>query len=338
MRLWMLGCVVSALAIAATTPLGARPQAADATSTAAASPFTYQEIMIPVRDGARMQTVIFTPRDAKGPLPILFQRTPYGVPSEAPAKLPPNMAALAKDRYIFVYQSMRGRFKSDGVFTLSTAIHTKRTANTDESTDAYDSIDWLVKHVPDNNGKVGMWGVSYPGFAAAITLVEPHPALKAVSPQAAWIDYWQSDDLHRNGALRLSYATDWVSSLQVDKTSLWNFPYTMPDTYDYLLSQGSAENIDRNVLKGRVPMFTALLDHPDHDSFYTDQRWSDRLGETTVPTLNVAGFWDQEDPWGSWQIYYRQKKTTPGTSRRSSPARGGTAGGRGPPTPSAAFR
>ena len=303
-----------AVALAATVALvpmalTARPQAAP--STAPASPFTYQEIMVPVRDGARMQTVIFTPRNAKGPLPILFQRTPYGVPASAPTVPPANIASLMKDGYIFVYQSMRGRFKSDGVFTLSTAVHPGDPTKVDESTDAYDSIDWLVKNVAGNNGKVGMWGVSYPGFAAAITLVEPHPALKAVSPQAAWIDYWQSDDLHRNGALRLSYATDWVSSLQVDKTKSWDFPYTTPDAYDYLLSQGSAENIDKNVLKGRAPMFTALLDHPNHDSFYTAQRWSDRLGETKVPTLNVAGFWDQEDPWGSWQIYYKQKQNDP---------------------------
>ncbi|PMU98414.1 CocE/NonD family hydrolase, partial [Pseudomonas sp. GP01-A4] len=119
---------------------------------------------------------------------------------------------------IYVYQSMRGRFKSDGVFTLSTAVHPGQPKITDESTDAYDSIDWLVKHVNGNNGKVGMWGVSYPGFAAAVALIGPHPALKAVSPQAAWIDYWKSDDLHRNGALRLSYATDWLSMLQLDKT------------------------------------------------------------------------------------------------------------------------
>ncbi len=301
--------LAAAVALIPLSPMaGQSPLASPA---AAVSPFTYQEVMIPVRDGARLQTVIFTPRDATGPLPILFQRTPYGVPGEAPARPPANIAVLMKDGYIFVYQSMRGRFKSDGVFTLSTAVHPGDPKTVDEATDAYDSIDWLVKNLPGNNGKVGMWGVSYPGFAAAITLVEPHPALKAVSPQAAWIDYWQSDDLHRNGALRLSYAVDWVSSLQWDKTSLWDFPYPTPDTYDYLLSQGSAENIDKNVLKGRVPMFTALLDHPDHDRFYTAQRWTDRLGETTVPTLNVAGFWDQEDPWGSWQIYYRQKRNDP---------------------------
>jgi len=291
--------------------LVARPQAAPAPTAQAQSPYSYEEVMVPVRDGARLQTVILRPRGKTGPLPILFQRTPYGVPDAPPAKVPGNQVSLDKDGYIYVYQSMRGRFKSDGVFTLSTAVHPGQPKITDESTDAYDSIDWLVKHVNGNNGKVGMWGVSYPGFAAAVALIGPHPALKAVSPQAAWIDYWKSDDLHRNGALRLSYATDWLSMLQLDKTKDTDFQYDRYDTYDWFLSKGPVAEIDRQVFKGRVPMFTALLDHPNHDRFYTDQRWSDKLGKTTVPTLNVAGYWDQEDPWGSWQIYFKQAQNDP---------------------------
>ena len=297
------------LALAAPIALGAQtppPAAADR------SAFTFQEVMVPMRDGARLQTVIMRPRGRTGPLPILLQRTPYGVPAEAlPSAFVERYRSLVDDGYIFVFQSMRGRFKSDGAFTLSTAVHPGRPRVTDEATDAYDTVGWQVKNVAPNNGRVGMWGVSYPGFAAAVALVRPHPALKAVSPQAAWIDYWQSDDLHRNGALRLSYATDWVSSLQLDKTQNTDFRYPTTDTYDFFLAQGSAEAIDRNFFHGRVPMFTALLDHPDHDAFYTGQRWTDALGRTTVPTLNVAGFWDQEDPWGSWRIYERQAANDP---------------------------
>jgi putative CocE/NonD family hydrolase len=300
-------------ASAALLPIGlvARPQATTAPTAQAQSPYTFEEVMVPMRDGARLQTVILRPRDKTGPLPILFQRTPYGVPDSAPAKVPGNQVSLDKDGYIYVYQSMRGRFKSDGVFTLSTAVHPDKPKITDESTDAYDSIDWLVKHVKNNTGKVGMWGVSYPGFAAAVALIGPHPALKAVSPQAAWIDYWKSDDLHRGGALRLSYATDWLALLQLDKTKDTDFHYDRYDTYDWFLSKGPVEQIDQQVFQGKVPMFTALLDHPNHDRFYTDQRWSDKLGKTTVPTLNVAGYWDQEDPWGSWQIYFKQAQNDP---------------------------
>ncbi|CAN5487853.1 CocE/NonD family hydrolase [soil metagenome] len=267
--------------------------------------------MIPMRDGAKLQTVILRPRAQHGPLPILLGRTPYGVPGAAPSSVPKSWAALVKDGYIFVQQSMRGRFKSDGGFTFSTAVHPKESKAVDESTDAYDTIDWLTRHVPQNNGKVGMWGISYPGFASAIALVHPHPALKAVSPQAAWIDYWKSDDLHRNGALRLSYATDWLYMLQHDKNDDATFDYGQVDTYDWFLKKGAVENIDKEDFKGSIPMFTSLLEHPDHDAFYTGQRWSDALGKTTVPTLNVAGYWDQEDPWGSWQVYFKQEMNDP---------------------------
>ena len=307
----MMAIMLAGAMVAANAPTAAAPQAT-APAAALPSPFAFRKVMVPMRDGAKLETVIMTPKGLTGRLPILFQRTPYGVPQEAlPAAFADHYKALVDDGYIFVFQSMRGRFGSEGTFTLSTAVHPDGAKGTDEATDAYDAIDWLVRNVPGTNGKVGMWGVSYPGFAAAVALAHPHPALKATSPQAAWIDYWQSDDLHRNGALRLTYATDWVSSLQVDKTASWDFPYPGSDTYDFFLKEGNAEAIDRDYLKGRAPMFTALLNHPDHDRFYTDQRWIDSLGRTTVPTLNVAGFWDQEDPWGTWQIYARQKRNDP---------------------------
>lgn len=306
-------CAIAALALGVAPVLAGQPQAAPAPAaeTASESPYIAEEVMVPMRDGAKLQTVILRPRNQSGPLPILFSRTPYGINTTAPKTVPKNWAAFEKDGYIYVSQSMRGRFKSDGVFTLSTAVHPNDPKAIDEATDAYDAIDWLVKNVPNNNGKVGMWGVSYPGFAAAVALAHPHPALKAVSPQAAWIDYWQNDDLHRNGALRLSYATDWVSSLQLDKNDNKEFHYDTYDTYDWFLKTGPVENIDKLYFKGKVPMFTSLLDHPNHDSFYTGQRWSDALGKTVVPTLNVAGYWDQEDPWGSWQIYFKQAKNDP---------------------------
>ncbi|WP_176498095.1 CocE/NonD family hydrolase [Sphingomonas sp. HMP6] len=288
----------------------ARPQSLPP-APALQSPFTFEKVMVPMRDGAKMETVIIRQRGRSGPLPILFQRTPYGIPQTAPAAAPGSWKSLVEDGYIFVFQSMRGRFGSDGVFTLSTAVHPNDPKAVDEATDAYDSIDWLVKNLPENNGKVGMWGVSYPGFAAAVALVNPHPALKAVSPQAAWIDYWQNDDLHRNGALRLSYVTDWVYSLQQTKESLEDFPYDSVDTYASLLKIGTLEGLDKGYFKGKIPMAAALLDHPNHDSFYTDQNWQKALGKTTVPTLNVAGFWDQEDPWGSWQIYAKQQQNDP---------------------------
>ncbi len=307
----MRGFWIALVVSAACAPLSLAARGPQVTTIAAPqSPFTFEKMLVPMRDGARLETVILRPAGAKAPLPILFQRTPYGVPQAAPTAMPGSWKELAADGYIFVFQSMRGRFGSDGKFTLSTAVHPGNPKIVDEATDAYDSIDWLVKHVKPNNGRVGMWGVSYPGLAAAVALVHPHPALKAVSPQAAWIDYWQNDDLHRNGALRLSYVADWVSSLQLAKGAGPDFDYGGVDSYDYFLKLGSAANLDK-VWQGRVPMATSLFDHPNHDSFYTDQNWQKSLGKTTVPTLNVAGFWDQEDPWGSWQIYAKQEENDP---------------------------
>lgn len=300
-----------ALVLAALAGAPAMPALSQDKPVQAAAAFTFEKVMVPMRDGARLETVILRPTGKTGPLPILFQRTPYGVPQAAPPVVPRSWKSLVDDGYIFVFQSMRGRFGSDGTFTMSTAVHPGNPKATDESTDAYDAIDWLVKHVKPNNGRVGMWGVSYPGFTAAVALVHPHPALKATSPQAAWIDYWQNDDLHRNGALRLSYIPDWVYGLQLKKETYEDFPYDTNDTYDFLLRLGPVDNLDKLYFKGRIPLFTALLDHPNHDSFYTDQNWQKALGKTTVPTLNVAGFWDQEDPWGSWQIYAQQQKNDP---------------------------
>jgi putative CocE/NonD family hydrolase len=300
--------IASALLILSlATPLAARQQAAPP-ATADTSPFAFQKVMIPMRDGVNLETVILTPRNATGPLPILFQRTPYGIADTAPRTMPAGWAELAKDGYILVFQSMRGRFGSEGgQFTLSTAL---RDDATDEASDAYDSIDWLVKNVPANNGRVGMWGVSYPGLAAAIALARPHPALKAVSPQAPWTDYFMHDDLHRYGAMRLTYAYDWLYLLQAEKTNA-DTKYDRYDMYDWFLEAGSADAIERKYFKGRVPLFRAMIENPDYNDFWKKQVWTARLGRTTVPTLNVTGFWDQEDPWGAWEIHRRQQQDDP---------------------------
>lgn len=303
----LLATVALAALAAPLTPALAQTTAPAATPVAA---FVVEEAMIAMRDGVKLHTVILRPASQTGPLPILFSRTPYGAAARAPRTIPATWAALMKDGYIMVMQDMRGRFASEGAqFSLSTALAAGK--GVDEATDAYDSIDWLVKNVKQNNGKVGMWGVSYPGFTAAIALAKPHPALKAVSPQAAWIDYWMNDDLHRNGAMRLTYATDWVNSLQADKTNAGIPIYDGYDTYEWFLKAGSPADIEAKYFKGRVPLYRAMIEHPDYDDFWKRQRWSDSLKRTTVPTLNVAGYWDQEDPWGSWQIFFKQKQDDP---------------------------
>jgi len=265
--------------------------------------FKLQEAMIPVRDGVKLQTVILTPVDRQEPLPILFRRTPYGVPEKPPEPMPASMKELAQDGYIFVIQNLRGRFKSEGVFDLTSQADLTNPKATSETTDAYDSIEWLVKNVPNNTGKVGMYGVSYDGLTTAMTLLQPHPALKAISEQASPVDQWMNDDDHRYGALRESYDFEYAVMEQADKNSNTHFEFETYDTYQWYLDLGPLSNINAKYLHGKIPYWNSTIDHPDYDDFEKKEAWVRQLHASTVPNLNVAGFWDQEDPWGPWQIF-----------------------------------
>lgn len=265
--------------------------------------FTVEEVMIPMRDGVRLQTVILTPTDRAGPLPILFRRTPYGVPTGPIPGVPPTLKELAQDGYIFVIQNLRGRFKSEGVFKLTSQVDLTDTASTNETTDAYDSIEWLVHHVPNNNGKVGMFGVSYDGLTTALALLHPHPALKAVSEQASPVDQWMNDDDHRYGALRESYAFEYAVLEQADKNANTHFQFETYDTFSWYLALGPLSNINTRYLHDSIPYWNDVVAHPDYDDFWKREAWVSQLHASTVPNLNVAGFWDQEDPWGPWQIF-----------------------------------
>jgi len=273
--------------------------------------FTYQEVMIPVRDGIHLQTVILTPVDQQVPLPILFRRTPYGVPAKTYTEMPASLKEFSQDGYILVVQNLRGRFKSEGIFKLSSQVNLKDPNDTNETTDAYDSIDWLVKNVPNNNGKVGMYGVSYDGLTTALTLLHPHPALKAISEQASPVDQWMNDDDHRYGALRESYDFEYAVLEQADKNKNTHFDFETYDTFQWYLDLGPLSNINAKYLHGSIPYWNETIDHPDYDDFWKKEAWVNQLHSSTVPNLNVAGFWDQEDPWGPWQIFRRAEEHDP---------------------------
>jgi putative CocE/NonD family hydrolase len=278
---------------------------------AAAPIFKFEEVMIPVRDGVHLQTVILTPLNASGPLPILFRRTPYGVPENAPTEMPPNLKELVQDGYIFVIQNLRGRFKSEGFFKLSSWVDLQDPKATNETTDAYDSIEWMVKNVASNSGKVGMYGVSYDGLTTALTLLHPHPALKAISEQASPVDQWMNDDDHRYGALRESYDFEYAVLEQADKNKNTNFEFETYDTYQWYLDLGPLSNINAKFLHGTIPYWNLTVEHPDYDEFWKKEAWVSQLHASTVPNLNVAGFWDQEDPWGPWQIFRHAEEHNP---------------------------
>ena len=294
-RKYLCAALISALAVLSCSPRKNPP--------AATSPFIYKEVMVPARDGARLQTVILTPRDQSGPLPILLTRTPYGVPDKAPPTIPEEMKALAKDGYIFVIQNVRGRFKSEGTFRMNAVADPAHPGQPNEITDAYDTIEWLASNVPDNNGRVGIYGISYAGFTAGVTLLDPPPSLKAVSEQASPTDEWMNDDFHHYGALRESYAFEYSVMEEASKEKNTHFDFDAYDTYKWYLDLGPLSNVNGKYLHGSLPFWNDIIAHPDHDSYWKTQDWAAALHGTHVPVLNVAGYWDQEDPWGPWQIF-----------------------------------
>jgi len=273
--------------------------------------FKYQQVMIPMRDGTRLQTVIMSPLNLPAPLPIMFRRTPYGVPAEAWKEVPANLKELAQDGYIFVIQNLRGRFGSEGVFKLSSFVDLTDQHQVNETTDAYDSIDWLIKNVPGNNGKAGMYGVSYDGLTTGMTLLHPHPALKAISEQASPADQWMNDDFHRYGALRESYAFEYAVMEQADKQKNTHFHFETYDAYQWYLDLGPVSNINARYLHNSIPQWNSTVEHPNYDDFWKHEAWVKQIQAATVPNLNVAGFWDQEDPWGPWQIFQRSEEHDP---------------------------
>jgi len=284
----------------------------------AAQPDEFKQVdaMIPMRDGTHLQTVVFTPLVATENLPILFTRTPYGVPENQAgltAKDSPFRPLIA-DGYIFVFQNLRGRFKSEGTFVMQRAPRDESDPKSvDESTDAYDSIDWLVKNVAKNNGKVGIWGISYAGWTTVMALRNPHPALKAASEQASPADMFMGDDFHHNGAFRLSYGMEYSALVEAEKESNFHFDFDKADTYEWYLKLGPLSNVNKNYFHGKIPAWNDFVDHPARDKYWLAQATDSWLHGTSVPVQNVAGWWDQEDFYGPIRTYDLLEKAGSGS-------------------------
>jgi putative CocE/NonD family hydrolase len=282
-----------------------RPQPAQS----AADRFEVSDVMVPMRDGKRLFTKIFTPRSSTAlrasgpqePLPIIFKRTPYGIDGSA-GNFNAYFKALADDGYIFVFQDIRGKFKSEGDFIMLRPARGADKKALDEGTDTYDTIEWLIKNVRNNNGRVGMLGVSYDGWTTIMGAIEPHPALRAISPQASPSDMWLGDDFHHNGAFRLSYGFEYAAMMESGK-DVQQFRFDRYDTYDWYLSLGPLSNVNAKYLHGKIPTWNDYVAHPDYDEFWKRQTMIPHLTSVKVPTLNVAGWWDQEDFYGPVDIY-----------------------------------
>ncbi len=273
-----------------------------------ADDYLKREVMIPMRDGVKLHTVIIIPKGAAR-APMILDRTPYNASkfasgSDSPRRaliLPLSYGELADAGYIIVAQDVRGKYKSEGDYVMNRPLsgdlnHTP----VDHSTDAYDTIDWLVKNVPESNGKVGTMGTSYDGFTVLMSLVNPHPALKAAAPFNPMVDTWKGDDWFHNGALRQTYA-DYIYAQTASKDSEDKWIAPRYDAYDTWLAIGSAGALGKEMNMDHLPFWQRLTQHPAYDSYWSEQAVDKILAARplTVPTLYVHSQWDQEDIYGA---------------------------------------
>ena len=312
--------------LAAVTPLfpaGAPGAVAQDTAFAVKDHYVKRDYMVSMRDGVRLFTIVYTPRDTTRSSPILLVRTPYSIgPYEPDAYrrvLGPSQE-FDRDGYVFVFQDVRGKFRSEGEFEVMRPFNpVKRTPkDVDESSDTYDTIDWLLKNVSRHNGRVGMWGISYPGWQTVMGMMEAHPALKAASPQASPSDMFIGDDFHHNGAFRLMYAFSWLAGNARTRAGPSTargagFDYGTPDGYRFFMEAGAPARIDSLYFHGEVPAWNDFMRHPDYDAYWKAQNILKDLGTVPadLPILNVAGWFDAEDFYGPMSIYYTLEKLHP---------------------------
>ncbi|MBS1720454.1 MAG: CocE/NonD family hydrolase [Armatimonadetes bacterium] len=287
-----------------------------------ASPaYTKTTYMIPMRDGKKLCTIVYTPKDKPGKHPILLQRTPYSVgPYDEGMRGLAGSKKFQEAGYIFAFQDVRGRWNSEGDFADVRPINPNpKGTETDEATDAYDTADFLVKTVPDNNGNIGVWGISYPGFYAGASAIRTHPAIKAVSPQAPVSDWFIGDDMHHNGAFFLQDSFDFFSGFGVVRPG----PITKPipgvpidrkgaNAYDFFLSTGAIPNFDKLHYQGRVPWWNQATAHSNYDAFWKARSLPPQMRGVNCAVLVVGGWFDAEDLWGALNLYRATDRQNPG--------------------------
>jgi uncharacterized protein len=272
-------------------------------------------MMIPMRDGMKLFTVILSPIGNNKPLPVLIQRTPYGadMPVKEDSSIDlsqvPYFGNMAREGYIFVIQDIRGKYKSEGKMEIhQPLIHATQKGAIDESTDTWDAVDWLVKNVPNNNGKAGIFGISYPGWLALVGAVDPHPALKASSEQACMGDLFLGDDFHHNGAFRLSYGMEYTYEVEFDKTTDSDFPFPQFDLFDWYLKLGSLKNVNEKYFHNKIPTWNNFVQHQNYDAFWQKNSPLNYVEYAQIPQLHVGGYYDQEDINGPQLMYQHMEK------------------------------
>ena len=276
--------------------------------------YTKYDYRVPMRDGVKLFTSVYVPKDRSQTYPLLIERTPYSVAPYGIDNYRPVLGqseAFEKEGFIFVYQDVRGRYLSEGQF-IDVPVHKAHfngPHDTDESTDSYDTIDWLVKNVPGNNGRAGIMGISYPGFYAAFAMINAHPALKAASPQAPMGDVGNGDDSYHNGAFYLAANFGFYSSFKprgiepARPTQRVPFDFGTPDQYDFYLRMGSLANSNEKYLHNENPYWNDNLAHDTYDEFWAARALAPHMHETTPAALFVGGWFDAEDLSGPLKLF-----------------------------------
>jgi hypothetical protein len=316
-RAILLGLLFSChLALSAQTP-------APTPDTYVKDNYVKREERITMRDGVKLFTSIYIPKDATQKYPIMLNRTPYTVSPYGPDQYKTSLGPselFTREGYIFVYQDVRGRWLSEGEY-VNVRPHNpaKKAGEIDESTDTYDTIEWLVKNLPNNNGRVGMWGISYPGFYVSAGIIDSHPALKAVSPQAPIADWFIGDDFHHNGALFLPHAFNFLASFGQPRPAPSldapkRFVHGTPDGYQFFLNLGPMKNAApayRDQLGTDIAFWNEMMAHPNYDDFWQARNLRPHLKNIKPAVMTVGGWFDAEDLFGALETYRSIEKQNP---------------------------
>ncbi len=286
--------------------------------------YTKYEYRIPMRDGKNLFAAVYVPKDQSRSYPFLMERTPYSAGPYGvdftPRRLGPA-ADFAKAGYIFVVQDVRGRYMSEGTFVEMTPHKPvkKSNADVDESTDMFDTVEWLLKNIPNHNGKVGIWGNSYPGFFVSASIIDSHPAIKAASPQAPVTDLYMNDDSYHNGAFMLAANYGFYSSFKQQATPTvkpkkWEpFEYGTSDGYEYFLKLGTLSNIINTLAKDKSSLFPDQAVRDTYEEYWQSRNIAAHLKNVKAAVLTVGGWFDAEDPQGPLTTYQVIKQNNPGT-------------------------
>src|SRR5579863_6988284 len=280
--------------------------------------YNRQEVMIPMRDGVKLHTVIFTPKNQSEKLPFLITRTPYGVNDNPSPEKIGYIKDMADEGYLFVAQDIRGRYLSEGTFEMQRFNRNKNNLKAiDEASDTYDTIDWLLKNVPNNNGKAGIYGISYPGFFTSASIIDSHPALKAASPEAPMTDLFMGDDAYHGGAFMLNANFGFYVSFkpqenpQLPPKTPVPFDYGTKDGYEFYLNAGPTGNLSK-YLGGTSALFDDQLHHNTYDDYWKARNLAPHMKNIHCAVLTVGGWFDAEDLQGPFSTFHAIDKNNSG--------------------------